>query len=679
MFNYLSNGFRHWFQQVKLGHRLSIYLMMVCVAFVSITVCCVLFFQYQSDRQRVYSEAEVTLGTIEKQLVQSLWRVDGDGVRLLLQGVQRLPYVNGISVAEPLGTLYTYGDMSSPRVLERDLYFQDEVVGSVTMALNEQLIVDGVIRQAKVITFSSLIIFGLMSFVFSFMVKKTITEHLTKISDAINYAKPVDYENYRPIVLRRRPVNDELTVLVDTLNLGQKKAIDHALARRAYEYQLELQANYDALTNLPNRNHVHKYLVNNIEQLSKQQDDAKLALFFIDLDGFKEVNDSLGHGLGDLILRQSAARFDALIKSCDGYIARFGGDEFIAAIRCASDAQAEAFASALIRTLTESFIIDGNNLQLSCSVGLVYYPDDGDKPDELIRKADIAMYKAKESGRNRYAVFDEAMVENILLSAKLKNKIQDALKDNLFEIYYQPLISLKTKEIIGFEALLRWYDKELGFVSPDVFIPVAEEAGMIFEIDSWVFENAVNQVKQWRLLQNKHFIVSVNFCPADFNHKGLLGWLDRHELFKQNLDWVEVEVTERLMLGDNASVLESLEKMSAIGIKFSIDDFGTGYSSLGYIKKFNHVLSKIKIDRMFVKELMHDESDKALIKSIVTMADSLSIEVLAEGVETPEQEQVLEGLGCDFAQGYYYAKPLPAMEIEKILSRAKPLMGLHSA
>ncbi|MBX2810018.1 MAG: EAL domain-containing protein [Cellvibrionaceae bacterium] len=636
---------------------------------------CVLFFQYQIDRQSIHDKAEVTLNAIERQLVQSLWRVDGDGVQLLLEGVQRLPYIKGIAVEEPLGNIYQYGEMLSPRIVDKSLYFQGEVVGRVQVALSEQFIIDGIVRQAKIITISSLIIFGLISFIFSVMVKKTITDHLARISDATKRAKPVDPENYRPITLNRRVVNDELTTLVDALNLGQKKAIDYALARQAYEDQLELQANYDVLTNLPNRNHVHNYLINNIAQISKRQDDTRLAVFFIDLDGFKEVNDNLGHGLGDLILRQSAARFDAVVKSYDGYIARFGGDEFIASVQCAAGTVAESFASALIQTLVESFIIDGNNLQLSCSVGIVYYPVDGDTPEELIRKADIAMYKAKGVGRNTYAVFDEAMVESILLSSKIKNKLQDALNNNLFEIYYQPLVNLQSKKIIGFEALLRWHDEELGFIAPDVFIPVAEEAGLIFAIDSWVFENSVNQVKKWRQSQSEDFIVAVNFCPADFTHKDLLSWLDKGQLFKENLSWVEVEVTERLRLDDNPAVFRSLEKMLALGIKFSIDDFGTGYSSLGYIKKFNHVLSKIKIDRMFVSELIHDESDRALVKSIVTMADSLSIAVLAEGVETQKQEQVLLGLGCDFAQGYYYARPLPAAEIEDLFSGDKRLIA----
>ena len=211
--------------------------------------------------------------------------------------------------------------------------------------------------------------------------------------------------------------------------------------------------------------------------------------------------------------------------------------------------------------------------------------------------------------------------------------------------------------------MLRWHDEDLGNVRPDLFIPVAEKSGLIFDIDVWVFENAIAQVQKWREQFQQDFIVAINFSPTNFHHRSLLEWAHNHEVFKQTLNWVELEVTERLMLDDDPVVLKGIKELLKSGLKFSIDDFGTGYSSLGYIKKFSHILSKIKIDRLFVSEIMNSPSDQALVKSIITLADSLNIEVLAEGIETQEQETSLTGLGCDYAQGFYYSKPVPVHEI----------------
>jgi len=261
------------------------------------------------------------------------------------------------------------------------------------------------------------------------------------------------------------------------------------------------------------------------------------------------------------------------------------------------------------------------------------------------------------------------MMHDILLNNTIKTKLQHAISEQKLEIHYQPLINLKDMTLAGFEALVRWEDEDLGKVRPDVFIPIAEKTGLIFDIDTWVFEKSIEQVKEWRKDYGNDFIISINFSATNFHHRNLTNWIKQHPIFLQRLDWVELEVTERLVLDDDPVVTKRIDQLLQAGLRFSIDDFGTGYSSLGYIKKFSHILSKIKMDRVFVNEIINSSSDRALVKSIVTLADSLAIEVLAEGIETRKQEEVLINLGCDFAQGFLYAKPMPSNEVSEFIQR----------
>ncbi len=667
----MFKGVKQRFQFQKLGHRLSFYFISICIFFVLVTVSSLLFKQYQEDKSSVYEEGEETIHAVKQQLARSLWNVDQDSTRILLEGMYRMPSIKGLRIVESLGNVYEYGDMSESADLQADLVFNGQNMGRLEVDVNEELITGGVLEQVKVIVISSSVMIGLIGFVFSIIVKKAVTQHLSDISKATSDPKRLTSKTHLPIKLNRADYQDELTDLVEALNQGQRQVVEFALARESYENQLEYQANFDVLTNLPNRRHIDRHLKKEMEAYQVSDHKTKLAMFFIDLDGFKEVNDSLGHSIGDRILQESAGRLKTLIDKYDGYVARFGGDEFIASFQCKSRSEAEVVAEETILVFKENFSLSDSEsqLQLGCSIGVVLYPEDGESTEELIRKADTAMYKAKEAGRNTYAFFDQTMMHNILLNNTIKNKLQDAISKNQLELHYQPLINLKDMSIAGFEALLRWEDEDLGKVRPDLFIPVAERTGLIFDIDIWVFEQAINQVKQWRNEFDQPFVVSVNFSPTNFHHRQLSSWINKHEIFLQRLDWVELEVTERLVLDDDPVVLRGIEQLLKAGLKFSIDDFGTGYSSLGYIKKFSHILSKIKVDRLFVNELIKSDSDRALVKSIITLADSLAIEVLAEGIESRKQEEVLINLGCDYAQGFFYAKPLPVSEIPDFLNR----------
>jgi diguanylate cyclase (GGDEF)-like protein len=641
------------------------------IFFIVVTVSVLLVKQYQDGRYSVYEEANDTIKAVNQQLARSLWNVDQDSTHILLEGVYRMPSIQGVRIVETLGNEYQYGEVELPVSLSSPLVFNGQSMGKIEVDVKDELITESVLDQLIVILISSTVMIGLISFVFSTIVKNAVTRHLSQISRETAQPTQLTSKTYKPILLNRPHYNDEITDLVEALNRGRKQVAEFALAKESYEDQLEYQANFDMLTNLPNRRHIEYHLKN---EMLNQQDNgefSKLAIFFIDLDGFKEVNDSLGHSTGDKILLDSASRLKKLITRYDGYVARFGGDEFIACFQCNSRADAEEVADKTILAFKENFVLSDSQLQLGCSIGVVLYPEDGENTEDLIRRADTAMYKAKEAGRNTFAFFDQSMMYNIVLHNTIKTKLKDAIVENQLELYFQPLIDLRSMEITGFEALLRWEDEDLGKVRPDLFIPVAEKTGQIFDIDVWVFENAIGQVEKWRKEFGEDFIVAINFSPTNFHHRELSDWTSNHQVFIQSLDWVELEVTERLMLDDDPVVMKGIKQLLKSGLKFSIDDFGTGYSSLGYIKKFSHILSKIKIDRMFVNELINNSSDQALVKSIITLADSLSIEVLAEGIESSKQEEALIGLGCDYAQGFYYSKPIPAAEIPDFIAKWK--------
>lgn len=661
--------------RLNLGQRLSLYLVAICTGFLLLAIVVFFPMYMEHERHKLHEQIVVSLDSINELLADQLRHGNRQSVQALLASVPS-PYLSGMQLRTKDDEIYEVGSVLSGHSSVRKVLAADgEFVGEIELAFNESYYQSVAMRQVGKLFGLAFILLVFVGLVFNYVVRKVVTTHLRRISHFSSCELPKN-KDFKPFALKRLPFDDELADLVKVFNASKKKNIDHAIARESYEYQLELQANYDVLTHLPNRHHADMHFIRTLNKMKESVDKNTLAVLFIDLDGFKEINDTLGHHVGDLILKQSAGRFDEVSRIFNAYVARFGGDEFVASLVCAKDDTAYELAKNIIDSLKENFVIDNNHLKLSCSVGLVFSTPDVLDPEELIRKADIAMYQAKESGRNRYAVFNESMRKNIINLTSIKNKLRAAMVNEEFTIYYQPLVDLKARKIIGFEALIRWQDEELGFIPPETFIPVAEKAGMVCALDTWVFSKAVEQVRAWRELCGEDFIVSVNFSPTNFVHKGLSEWLDSHSVFADRLSWVEVEVTERLMLDNNDAVMRMLEKMMSMGITFSIDDFGTGYSSLGYIKKFNHVLSKIKIDRMFVGELLHDDAGQALVRSIVTMAESLSIEVLAEGVETREQEEVLIQLGCDFAQGYYYSKPHPSEVIEEMLKDQAQLYSI---
>lgn len=428
------------------------------------------------------------------------------------------------------------------------------------------------------------------------------------------------------------------------------------------------QANYDQLTQLPNRRLFQDRLQQEIKKA--QREGYPTAMLYIDLDRFKEVNDTLGHDVGDLLLVEAAQRIKSCVRDYDT-VARLGGDEFTVILAELSDvSDIERIAQNIINSLTEPFSIKGRESFVSASIGIALFPEDATNVGDLLKNADQAMYRAKEDGRGRFHFFTKAMPESSEFRMRMGGDLRRALDLGQMELYYQPIVKLGDGSIEKAEALLRWNHHELGQISPETFISIAEDTGTIHEIGDWVFVQAALQAKNFAVVLGRDFQVSVNKSPVQLsNNKHPDGWwLDTLNELGLPGHCIVVEITEGLLMYDNASVAQILLQFRDAGIQVSIDDFGTGYSALSYLKKFD--VDYLKIDQSFVKNLALGTEDFALCEAIVVMAHSLGLKVIAEGVETKRQHQLLKEIGCDYGQGYLFGKPVPAAEFETLLKQA---------
>ncbi|MGZ5027522.1 MAG: EAL domain-containing protein, partial [Methylobacter sp.] len=418
------------------------------------------------------------------------------------------------------------------------------------------------------------------------------------------------------------------------------------------------QANFDSLTGLPNRHMFYERLAQEMKKSRRM--GLPLALLFLDLDHFKDVNDTLGHSKGDLLLKDMAQRLLNCVRNTDT-VARLGGDEFtIILTELREQDSIERLAQEILCQLTKPFELAGEIAYVSVSIGITLYPEDTDDIDVLIKNADQAMYAAKDQGRNCRNYFTISMQEAALTRMRLINDLRSALSESQFWLAYQPIVELKTGSIHKAEALIRWRHPSRGLISPAEFIPVAESTGMIIDIGEWVFREAMQHVAQWRTAHHKEFQISINKSPVQFQRegKGHSGWFDYlHELGLPGQSLV-VEITEGLLMDAGALVSDQLLAFRDAGVRVSLDDFGTGYSSLSYLKKFD--IDYLKIDQSFTRNLNPDASDLALCEAIIVMAHKLGIKVIAEGIETQQQCDLLMAAGCDYGQGYLFSKPLAA-------------------
>ena len=407
-------------------------------------------------------------------------------------------------------------------------------------------------------------------------------------------------------------------------------------------------------------------LLDRIQQaLSRaKRHDRSIAILYIDLDRFKNINESLGHIEGDHLLMLVAERLSKLIRKEDT-LARLGGDEFIILIEdVASPDVVSNFANKVLTMFSNSFLLDGADFYISASIGITLYPDDGDNPEQLIENADTAMYRVKEQGKDTYQFYTPDMNARTLELLRLENDLRRAVENQQFELFYQPQFDIKSNRLIGMEALVRWFHPTKGMVSPVEFIPLSEEIGTIIPIGEWVIRSACFQLKAWQEKYGKALTVAVNLSPRQFGHHHLIPCVDE-SLRSSGLSpsSLEIEITEGVLVEDVQAAIDVLEKFKNMGIKTSIDDFGTGYSSLAYLKRFP--ISKLKIDQSFVKDIRIDSNDEAIVTSIIRLGQSMDMQVIAEGVETDSQLQFLLDQGCDEGQGYLLGRPRSAKDFEE--------------
>jgi len=443
--------------------------------------------------------------------------------------------------------------------------------------------------------------------------------------------------------------------------------------RKTSEAQVTHLAHYDQLTGLPNRVLFLDRLRQDIKKA--QRTGQSVTLMFLDLDKFKEVNDSLGHDIGDMLLKGVARRLESCVRESDT-VARMGGDEFTIILSdINSQINIERIAQDILEKMTTPFHLGDEVIHVSTSIGISNYPKDGDEVELLLKNADQAMYAAKEQGRNRFQYFTPIMQEEALKRMRLISDLWGALNDNQFRVYYQPIVDLATGAVFKAEALIRWQHPTRGLVSPNEFIPVAEDTGLIVDIGDWLFNEVASQTAKWKQ-RYPNLQVSVNKSPVQFRsvHDNCTNWIEQLKQLGLSGESFIVEITEGLLLDARDSVINQLNAFREAGMKIAIDDFGTGYSSLAYLRKFD--IDFVKIDRSFTSNIAPNSSDMVLCEAIIEMSHKLGMKVIAEGVETNEQRDLLRSAGCDFAQGYLYSKPVTIDQFESLLDATQSNFSL---
>lgn len=463
--------------------------------------------------------------------------------------------------------------------------------------------------------------------------------------------------------------NTEQNILVEKLNYTNIELFEEMAKTKKAQEEIAFLAYHDHLTRLPNSLLMKNHLDHSI-QLAKRSGKL-LAVLLMDLDNFKLINDSMGHTIGDQLLIQVANRVKSKLRKSD-IISRIGGDEFVIILENINDTEIlMKIAGKIKECFRQSFIVNGRELFITTSIGISVFADDGDTSDMLIKNAEIAMYRAKEKGRNQWSLCSAHMKTKAIETMNLGNQLYRALDDDEFELYYQPQVSCSTHKIVGLEALIRWNHPKMGMVPPGKFIPIAEHTGLIHIIGDWVLKTACKQNKYWQDMDYAHIPIAVNLSMRQLQNPNIVGQVT-NILAETGLasKYLELEITESIALNDIDYVIETLALFRSRGISIAIDDFGTEYSSLNYLKQLP--VDRIKIAMPFIQGIEENQKDEAITKAILVLAKSMGFKVVAEGVETFNQYTFLSQRMCDDVQGYYFYKPMCAAEVEKLFKSHVP-------
>jgi diguanylate cyclase (GGDEF)-like protein/PAS domain S-box-containing protein len=467
----------------------------------------------------------------------------------------------------------------------------------------------------------------------------------------------------RIIAWHNTVIRDESGAIIELLSSGED-----ITERKKAEETLEYQMYHDLLTGLPNRAFFMEHLSLALPQAHRRR--QKLAVMFLDIDRFKVINDTFGHGAGDELLKKIAIRLKGCMRESD-ILARIGGDEFTILLPDVTQVEyAARISEKIVSILKQPFIVSDQEIYVTASIGISIYPDDSDYGEDLLKNADIAMFHAKEQGGNVYQFYSPSINIRTLERIILESSLRRTLERGELVVHYQPQVNVNTREIICAEALVRWQHPELGLLHPEQFLPLAEEIGFTM-IDEWVLRTACAQAREWHETGHLPICVTVNLTARQFKHPNLVALVSQ-VMQDTRLDpaWLELEITENVAMADVTVTAANLIQLTRMGVKCSIDDFGTGYSSLSYLKRLP--IHKLKIDKSFIHGLMDDPEDQAIVNAVISMAHSLNLKVVAEGVETEEQVLFLQEKGCDEMQGYVFSRPVPADELTELMVMAHP-------
>ena len=487
------------------------------------------------------------------------------------------------------------------------------------------------------------------------IIEKAIHQIGTNNSTILNNWKTPIHET-NPVITALLVALILILIVVSYRFLSLRKKIK--LEALANQKKIWHQANYDSHTNLPNRHYFEEKLNEIIQQAEKNT--TQFALLFIDLDDFKTINDTSGHSTGDVLLKKVGERLGRCIRQND-FVARLGGDEFVIIIQEVADFKVvDIICEKILKVMLQQFHINELDFHISATIGVSKYPHDATKPEQLLSFADQAMYEAKRDGRNRYAYFSETMLKKLNNKLSVTNDLRVAMGTNQLAMVYQPIMHLETNTNLKVEALIRWQHPEKGLISPDAFISIAEESGLIHQLGSWIFKQVVQDMLVMRdalRIINHTYMVGINISPLQFSQPQYFDeFIDELKQNSLSPALICFEITEGMLLDPSQTVIETVKKLKAEGVKFAIDDFGTGYSALAYLKKFD--IDFVKIDKSFIKELDTNHYNRVLCESIILMSQKLNIPLIAEGVEFAVQEEILRNLKCDHVQGYLHGRPM---------------------
>jgi diguanylate cyclase (GGDEF)-like protein len=441
------------------------------------------------------------------------------------------------------------------------------------------------------------------------------------------------------------------SVLVVGRNITTRKKADNTIKHLAY---------FDTLTDLPNRNSCLKHLNSRLQCTEIES----MAVLFLDVDQFKRINDTKGHSTGDLILKKVANRLKTAVDAED-FVSRLGGDEFLILLENKNSKEIKEKLNRIMREFSHPIIINQEEFFVTPSIGISIYPSDGQDQESLIKNADAAMYLAKENGKNNYKFYSNSLAAKSSRKMELEMALRKAIQFKELQLHYQPQVNINSGQIVGVEALIRWFHPKYGFVSPNEFVPLAEETNLILSIGDWVIKEACAQKKKWEKNGLTHLKLAINISVRQFQRDEFIQVLQQQvKRFKLNPGLIELEITESIMQNIESSIM-ILHELKSLGFKISIDDFGKGYSSLSYLKYLP--INTIKIDKSFVDDIEHPIHQGSLVKAIIDMGQNMNFSVIAEGIETKEQMEFLQKHNCLFGQGYYFSKPLPSQDVDKLL------------